>query len=91
MTSCTDKVRPRMPKAGDMWCVYKITAKKGGGAHKVGDKICIYCPRPYNIPRRCAATKTIQVAPGMTYDLVNLSSVCAECPDDSVDTYEVTK
>ena len=81
----TTAVVPRQPAAGDTYCIYKVTAARGGGAIPVNSQLCIYCPPPAT--KRCAATLTIRVADGIEYDLTNVSNTCVTCPA-GVQTYQ---
>ena len=74
-----DSVRPHQHRAGDVYCVFRITQKRGPGALNVNDKVCIYCANPND---RCPSTKTITPADGIEYDLVNLSNTCTDCQTD---------
>jgi hypothetical protein len=78
------KIRPRQAQPGDMWCVYEINAKRGGGALNVGDKICIWCPPPQ---QSCPNIGTVEVAQGVEYDLNAPDNViCTDCPSNN--TYQ---
>lgn len=85
LTACVDHVVPHEDKTGDTYCLYKITASKGGGAIPVGSTFCLYCVP--GKPPRCKATRTVSPAKGLEYDLVSLGATCTSCP--SKYTYEL--
>ncbi len=79
LNSCTQVVTPHQDATGDVYCVYKVTAARGGGAIPLNGQLCILCP-PADVGKPCKATKTIQVAEGIEYDLVAVGSTCTSCP-----------
>lgn len=85
VSSCLEEVRPHEPMSGDLYCVYTVTASRGGGAIPVGGTICIYCPPPP--ANTCKQKRTITPAPGIEYDLSTTNRTCVSCP--SQHTYEL--
>ena len=81
-----DEVKPHEPGPGDLYCVYKVTASRGGGAIPVGGTICIYCPPP--VKNTCKFKRTISPAPGIEYDIATTNRVCISCPAKGK-TYEL--
>jgi hypothetical protein len=86
MSGCTEGVKPHEPGATDVYCVYTVTASRGGGAIPVGGTICLYCtPPPKNT---CKQQRTISPAPGIEYDLTTTVRNCTSCPAGG-HTYEL--
>jgi hypothetical protein len=85
ISGCLEQVRPHEPVPGDLYCVYTVTASRGGGAIPVGGTICIYCPPPP--ANTCKQKRTITPAPGIEYDLSTTNRSCLSCP--SKHTYEL--
>ncbi len=84
-TGCPQEVKPHQPGATDVYCVYTVTASRGGGAIPVGGTICLFCPPP---PKNtCSQKMTISPAKGIEYDLTTSGRTCVTCPAGG-STYE---
>ena len=79
INGCKETVAPHQDAAGDVYCVYKVTAARGPGAIPVNSQLCIRC-LPADVNKACKATKTIVVAEGIEYDLVAVGATCVTCP-----------
>jgi hypothetical protein len=81
ISGCKENVKPHQDAAGggDVYCIYKVTAARGGGAIPVNGQLCILCP-PADANKTCKTTKTIVVAEGIEYDLVAVGATCTTCP-----------